>query len=63
MKLLMREKMPSVGDDSWVQDESGDAKITKKWVRVRETYGIEIGDGEDVPPRVAIAVAIESLAR
>jgi uncharacterized protein YxjI len=39
------------------------ATITKRWVRVRETYGIEIAAGEDVPLLLAIAVAIDSLAR
>ena len=39
------------------------ATVSKKWVRVRETYGIEIVDGEDVALLLAIAVAIDELAR
>jgi uncharacterized protein YxjI len=39
------------------------ATVTKKWVRVRESYGIEIATGQDVALLVAVAVAIQSLAR
>jgi uncharacterized protein YxjI len=39
------------------------ATVSKKWVRVRETYGIEIAQGEDVALLLAIAVAIDELAR
>jgi uncharacterized protein YxjI len=39
------------------------ATVSKKWVRVRETYGIEILAGEDVALLLAIAVAIDELAR
>jgi len=39
------------------------ATISKKWVRVRETYGIEIASGEDEPLLLAITVAIDELAR
>ncbi len=39
------------------------ATVSKKWVRVRETYGIEIAQGEDEALLLAIAVAIDELAR
>jgi uncharacterized protein YxjI len=39
------------------------ATVSKKWVRVRETYGVEIADGEDIALLLAIAVAIDDLAR
>jgi len=39
------------------------ASISKKWVRVRETYGIEIAQGEDDALLLAVAVAIDELAR
>jgi uncharacterized protein YxjI len=37
------------------------ATISKKWFRVRESYGVEIAQGEDVPLILAITVAIDSL--
>ena len=37
------------------------ATISKKWFRVRESYGVEIAGGEDVPLILAITVAIDSL--
>ena len=37
------------------------ATISKKWFRVRESYGVEIAGGEDVPLLLAITVAIDSL--
>jgi uncharacterized protein YxjI len=39
------------------------ATISKKWVRVRETYGIEIAPDEDEALLLAITVAIDELAR
>jgi uncharacterized protein YxjI len=38
------------------------ASVSKKWVRVRDTYGIEIAGGQDVPLLLAITVAIDELA-
>lgn len=38
------------------------ATISKKWFRVRDTYGIEIAEGADVPLVLAIAVCIDELA-
>ncbi|SDL65742.1 Uncharacterized protein YxjI [Arthrobacter sp. ok362] len=37
------------------------ATISKKWFRVRESYGVESAEGEDVPLILAITVAIDSL--
>jgi uncharacterized protein YxjI len=38
------------------------AEISKKWVRVRETYGVEIAPGEDAALILAITVAIDDLS-
>lgn len=38
------------------------AEISKKWVRVRETYGVAIEPGADVALILAITVAIDSLS-
>jgi uncharacterized protein YxjI len=38
------------------------AEISKKWFRLRDTYGVEIEPGVDPALILAVAVAIESLA-
>jgi uncharacterized protein YxjI len=37
------------------------AEISKKWFRVRDTYGVEIESDQDVPMILAITVAVEDL--
>jgi uncharacterized protein YxjI len=37
------------------------ASVSKRWFRVRDSYGIEIGPNEDVPLILAAAVAIEQM--
>jgi len=44
------------------RDADGIAEISKKWFRVRESYGVEIDEGQDVPLLLAITVAIDALA-
>jgi uncharacterized protein YxjI len=39
------------------------AEISKRWFRVRDTYGIEIAQGEDDPLLLAAAVCIDEMAR
>ena len=38
------------------------AKVSKKWFRVRDTYGIEVRSGEDVPLMLALTVAIDQMS-
>ena len=106
----MREKLLSIGDDYWIEndrgeraykvngkavrfrdtfvleDASGDevariqerklsirdkiaverdgdtvATVSKKWFRVRESYGVDVAAGEDTALILAITVAIDSL--
>ena len=49
-RLLMREKLLSVGDDSWVQDESGNNvyKVNGKKLRIQETFVLEDPSGNEV---------------
>ena len=35
--------------------------ISKRWFRVRDTYGIEIAQGEDEAMMLALVVAIDSM--
>lgn len=37
------------------------AEISKKWFRVRDTYGVEIAADQDVPLILAITVAVEDM--
>jgi uncharacterized protein YxjI len=45
------------------RDDAPVAQISKRWFTIRDTYGIDITDGEDVELMLAIAVAIDDLAR
>jgi uncharacterized protein YxjI len=39
------------------------ATVSKKWFRVRETYGVEIGPGQDDALILAVTVCIDSMTR
>jgi len=52
--------------DHEYQIESGGAKVaevSKKWFRVRDSYGIEITPGQDVGLVLAVAVALDEMRR
>jgi uncharacterized protein YxjI len=38
------------------------AEVSKKWFRVRDTYGVEIAPDQDAPLVLAVAVAIDEMA-
>ena len=46
----MRERMLSIGDDFWIENDSGDRvfKINGKALRIRETLGFEDRDGNEL---------------
>lgn len=44
------------------RDDVTVAQISKRWFTIRDTYGIDIAEGEDVELMLAIAVAIDDLA-
>jgi uncharacterized protein YxjI len=50
-------------DHEYEIERDGDtvATISKKWFRVRDSYGVDVAAGEDVPLILAITVAIDSL--
>jgi uncharacterized protein YxjI len=50
VKYQMREKMISIGDDYWIEDESGDKafKVNGKALRVRDTWKLEDRTGNTV---------------
>jgi uncharacterized protein YxjI len=38
------------------------ATVSKRWFRVRDTYGIEIGDGQDDVLLLAVAVCLDAMS-
>ena len=50
VKYRMREKLLSIGDDSWIENEDGDRvfKANGKALRVRDTFILETPSGEEI---------------
>jgi uncharacterized protein YxjI len=38
------------------------ALVTKKWLRLRDSFGVEVADGADVPLMLAITIVIDALS-
>ena len=53
----------NIVDHEYEIERDGDtiARISKRWFRMRETYGVEINVGEDEALLLAVVVAIETL--
>ena len=49
-KFKMREKLMSIGDDYWIEDESGNKafKVDGKAMRMRDTWVLEDAQGHEV---------------
>jgi uncharacterized protein YxjI len=54
----------NIVDHEYEIERDGDeiAKVSKKWFRVRDTYGVEIRNPLDTPLVLAVTVAIDGLA-
>jgi uncharacterized protein YxjI len=39
------------------------AEVSKKWFRIRDTYGVQLAQGQDVPLILAISVCVDQMAR
>ena len=50
MKYQMREKLASIGDDSWIEDEHGNKvyKVDGKALRMRDTFILQDMSGAEV---------------
>ena len=50
VRFLMREKLLSIGDDFWIENEAGERayKVDGKAVRVRQTFVLEDASGGEV---------------
>ncbi|MFA5885931.1 MAG: LURP-one-related family protein [Acidimicrobiia bacterium] len=53
-----------IADHEYEIERDGDkiAEVSKKWFRVRDTYGVEIEDDDDAVLVLAVTVAVDSLA-
>ena len=49
-RFQMHEKLASIGDDSWIEDDQGEKvyKVDGKALRARDTYKLEDRDGNEV---------------
>jgi uncharacterized protein YxjI len=49
-RFVMHEKLVSIGDDSWIEDEQGERvyRVDGKALRIRDTYVLEDRDGHEV---------------
>jgi uncharacterized protein YxjI len=49
-KFMMRERLVSVGDDYWIEDDNGDRqfKVNGKVARIRDTWALEDVNGATV---------------
>ena len=57
------EAKGNVADPEYAIERGGDkvAEVSKRWFRVRDTYGIEVKPGQDPPLVLAIAVCIDRM--
>jgi uncharacterized protein YxjI len=59
------EAKGNIVDHEYTIKRDGDkiAEVSKRWFRIRETYGIEIAPGEDDALILAVAVCIDRMTR
>jgi uncharacterized protein YxjI len=55
----------NIVDHEYEIERGGDtvARVSKKWFRVRETYGVEVMPGQDDAMILAIAVCVDAMSR
>ncbi len=53
-----------IGKDYTIENHDGDelARISRKWFRVRETYGVKIAEGADAGLLLAITACVDHLS-
>src|SRR5262249_2160261 len=59
------EAKGNIVDHEYKIERAGDrvAEVSKRWFRVRDTYGIEIGPGQDDALILAVAVCVDQMTR
>src|SRR3954451_15441421 len=52
-------------DHEYEIERDGDkiAEVSKKWFRLRDTYGVQLAQGQDVPLILAVTVCVDQMAR
>ena len=57
------EAKGNIVDHEFKIERDGDtvAEISKKWFRVRDTYGVEVRDPADAPLALAVTVAVDAM--
>ena len=55
----------NIVDHEYEIERDGDtvAKVSKKWFRVRDTYGVQLAEDQDVALILAITVCVDAMAR
>jgi uncharacterized protein YxjI len=55
----------NIVDHEYQIDRDGDtvATVSKKWFRVRESYGVQLAEDQDIPLILAITVCVDAMAR
>ena len=59
------EAQGNIVDHEYKIERDGDqvAEVSKRWFRVRDTYGIEVAAGQDDALILAVTVCIDQMAR
>ena len=59
------EAKGNIVDHEYKIERDGDkvTEVSKRWFRIRDTYGIEIADGQNEALIVAVAVCIDQMGR
>ena len=54
----------NIVDHEYEIERDGDkiAEVSKKWFRVRDTYGVQLAEGQDVPLLLAVTVCVDQMA-
>jgi uncharacterized protein YxjI len=55
----------NIADHEYEIDRDGEkvAEVSKKWFRARDTYGVQLAQGQDVPLILAVTVCVDQMAR
>jgi uncharacterized protein YxjI len=62
-RYVLREKLLSLGDDFWIENEHGERAffVDDKVLRVRDAYGVAVAPGQDDALVLAVTVCIDHL--
>ncbi len=54
----------NIVDHEYRMERDGDpvAEVSRRWFRLRDTYGVEVQPGEDVPLALAVTIVVDAMA-